>query len=668
MTIRTHTARLLTLLFCTLLTLCVVPTTLFAGEQEDTVKQAVTALDLASSPSLGEADAPVTIIVFSDYQCPYCKKAEATLIDIKRHYGDDVRLVFKQFPLPFHKQAVPAARAALAAHAQGKFELMHRQLFSRGDALEKAPNIDDYMILLAGFIGLDVDQFKIDYASDATTKLLEQDQALVKTLNIRGTPNFLVNGIKLTGAHPVDRFKEVIDPELASSKKLIKEGKVKRTKIHATRFAKNFGAGLDEAALKEAKRDKDAKAAAAKEATVHYVPVEKADPVHGNRDNALVTLVVFSDFECPYCKRGSDTINELQKHYGKKELRIIFKHLPLAFHKHAEPAARAAVAAHAQGEFWAMHDQLFYDQQALKTGGSEYFISLANKLELDVKKFERDIDSKRTRLKVETDKTLAEELGVRGTPNFFVNGIKITGAQPADVFKEAIDAQLELAAKMKKDEKGLKGEKLYKKLVEHNKAHAKPAPKKRAAVPDALTPKQLKTLRATSSSDVLGNRKKAKVIIYEFTDLQCPFCQRADGTMQELHDRYGEDLAIVTFHFPLPFHKQAEHAARAVIAADKQGKAHAMRTLIFEDQKQLKSAKDIDAHLASYARELGLNVKKFKKDYASKSTSQKVSDDMALGKEMEVRGTPHFFVEDQRLVGAQPVDKFADVIDESMAK
>lgn len=665
MTIHTQPTRLLTLLFCTLLALCVAPATLIAGEQEDTVKQAVTELDLSASPSFGKANAPVTIIVFSDYQCPYCKKAETTLIDLKRHYGDDVRLVFKQFPLPSHKQAIPAAKAALAAHAQGKFELMHRQLFSRKDALDTASNIDDYMILLAGFIGLDVEQFKLDYASKATAKLIEQDQALVKTLNVRGTPNFFVNGIKVMGAQSADSFKAIIDPELATSKKLIKDGKVKPSQIHATRFAKNFGAGLDELAIKTAK---EAKAAAIKEVDVHYIPVEKADPVLGNRKAALVTLVVFSDFECPYCKRGSDTIHELQKHYGKKELRIVFKHLPLPFHKHAEPAAKAAIAAHAQGEFWAMHDQLFYDQQALKEGGSEYFISLANKLELDVKQFEKDIDSKRTRLKVETDKKLAEELGVRGTPNFFVNGIKLTGAQPADVFKDAIDAQLELAKKMKKKEKGLKGEKLYKKLVEHNKEHAEPAPKKRAAVPDTLAPKKLKMLRAASSSDVLGNRKKAKVIIYEFTDLQCPFCKRGNDTMQELQDRYGDDLAIVTFHFPLPFHKQAKHAARAVIAAGKQDKAHAMRTLIFENQQQLKSAADIDAHLASHAKELGLNVKKFKKDYASKSTSQKVSDDMELGKDVEIRGTPHFFVEDQRVVGSQPIENFEREIDKAMPK
>lgn len=658
MTIHTRLlARPLIFALCALLTLSAAPTTLFAGAEEGATIEALEALDLAESPSFGEAEAPVTIIVFSDYQCPFCKRAEDTLIEIKRAYGDDVRVVYKQFPLPFHKQAIPAAKAALAAHAQGKFELMHRKLFSKNESLGKVSDIDGYMVELASFMGLDVEQFKKDYTSEATAALLEQDKELVNTLGVRGTPNFFVNGIQVIGAQPIEQFKEVIDPELATSKALIKDGRATGETIHATRFTENFA--------KEVVKRAEAKAAAnKKDVTVHHVPVEKADPVYGNRKDALVTIVVFSDFECPFCSRAATTMQEVQTHYGKKEIRVVFKHLPLPFHKRAKPAARAAVAAHAQGKFWAMHDHLFDDQQGLKAGGSEYFISLANKLDLDVKQFEKDLDSTKTRDKVEADMALAAEVGARGTPNFFINGIQVTGAQSADTFKGVIDEQLELARGMKKKDRKLEGETLYKKLVEHNAAHATPPEKK--VIPDTLTPKQLETLRGTKSSDVLGDREKARVVIYEFTDLQCPFCKRADATMLELHDRYGDDLAIVTFHFPLPFHKQAEQAAQAVIAAGKQGKAHAMRQLIFAHQQELKSTSDLEAHFAGYAKELGLDVKQFKKDYSSTSTAQKVDDDMALGSDLGVRGTPHFFVEDRRISGAQPLNKFEAMVDDAM--
>ncbi len=176
-------------------------------------------------------------------------------------------------------------------------------------------------------------------------------------------------------------------------------------------------------------------------ANVHLIPVEDDDPTYGNREEALVTLVVFSDFECPFCQKGAKVMKELQTHYGKKDVRMVFKHLPLPFHKQAKPAARAAIAAHNQGQFWDMHDQLFYDREALKAGGSEYFISLANKIELDVKTFEKDFASKDTESKLEKDMELAKEVGARGTPNFFINGIQVVGARPADDFKSVIDDQ-----------------------------------------------------------------------------------------------------------------------------------------------------------------------------------------------------------------------------------
>jgi len=164
----------------------------------------------------------------------------------------------------------------------------------------------------------------------------------------------------------------------------------------------------------------------------------------------------------------------------------------------------------------------------------------------------------------------------------------------------------------------------------------------------------------------MGNAKKARVVIYEFTDLQCPYCRRADETIAQIKKEYGSKVAVVTFQFPLAFHQQADEAARAVLAAKRQGKSWEMRAVIFEEQRSLRDG-DIDSTLIGFAKELGLNVKKFKKDYNDPKLQEQVDAEIKLGGELGVRGTPNFFINDKRLVGAQPADAFKKLIDAELS-
>lgn len=166
------------------------------------------------------------------------------------------------------------------------------------------------------------------------------------------------------------------------------------------------------------------------------VEVELGDaPVLG-APNAEVTLVVFSDFECPFCDRGADVVKALQTKHGAN-LAIAFKQRPLPFHKSARLAAKASLAAANQDKFWEYHDALFEDQKALDR---EALVQRATALELDVERFVADMDSPQMEERVRADEAEADRLGVRGTPTFFLNGRKITGAQPIAVFEEAIAA------------------------------------------------------------------------------------------------------------------------------------------------------------------------------------------------------------------------------------
>lgn len=163
--------------------------------------------------------------------------------------------------------------------------------------------------------------------------------------------------------------------------------------------------------------------------------------------DALVTIVIFSDFQCPFCARVTNTLDEIEKEYGQ-DVRLVYKHNPLPFHKEALPAALASEAAGRQGKFWKMHDLLFDNQRELKDDDLQRY---AKKLRLNRKKFRRDLKDQGLRRKVEDDRKQAAKLGARGTPAFFINGRFLSGAQPFDSFAKLIDAELAHARAMVRD-------------------------------------------------------------------------------------------------------------------------------------------------------------------------------------------------------------------------
>jgi protein-disulfide isomerase len=160
-------------------------------------------------------------------------------------------------------------------------------------------------------------------------------------------------------------------------------------------------------------------------------------PVRGPK-NAPVTIVEFSDFQCPYCKKAVPTLHEIEKQYGSK-VRVAFKHQPLPFHNNAKLAAIASVAAQEQGKFWEYHDKLFENQQALDRASLERY---AGELGLNASKFKSALDSKKLEARVDADAAEAGRSGVQGTPTFFINGQQLVGAQPLERFKALIDEEL----------------------------------------------------------------------------------------------------------------------------------------------------------------------------------------------------------------------------------
>ena len=598
-----------------------------------------------AQPSKGPDDALVTIVEFSEFQCPFCARVLPTVKQIQDTYGDDVRFVWRNLPLGFHQNADPAAQLAMEAYAQGgndKFWEIHDLMFENQRALSRA-DLENY----AQQVGLDMDKVKKALDEKAHAAVIKDDTTVAATMGARGTPNFFINGRNVRGAVPFEAFKTVIDAELATAKKLQEQG-VTSEQMYAT-ITKN---ALTKAAPPKPQQrpgQPDPKA-------VYKVPLQGDEPQKGP-DDALVTIVEFSDFECPFCGRVEPTLDQVKDKYGK-DVRVVWMNNPLPFHKNAKPAANAALEAHAQkGDegFWQMHEKLFQNQKALTRENLETY---AKEIGLNMKKFKEALDSDKYASTIQEQQALSTKLGARGTPAFFINGRNLRGAQPFQSFEIVIDEELEKAKGLVKS--GTARSEVYATTIAKGLEAPKAAP--RAAAPDA---NKVYNIPAPKNAPTKGS-PKGKIIIQEFSDFQCPFCSRVNPTIAQVIDEYGDQVQIIWRNYPLPFHKDAHLAAQAALEVYEQKGNKAFweyHDVLFENQKALSRP-----NLEKYAAQLGgINMKKFKKALDSEKHKPAVDADMKAVASAGARiGTPSFFINGKLLQGAQPYPAFKAAIDEQL--
>jgi len=356
---------------------------------------------------------------------------------------------------------------------------------------------------------------------------------------------------------------------------------------------------------------------------------------------APVTLTMFVDYECPYSRRAGETIVALRSKYGQK-LRLEVHQRPLVFHAHAKNAALAVLAAGEQGKSFAMHERLLSLTKPLDDDAIE---SIARDLPLDLPRFRLAWNGPRAADALARDEALASKLGADGTPTFFVNGRKLMGAQPIETFAKAIDEEIVAANDLLA--KGTRPEDVPLVLAKRNE-HAPEIGVHESKPIDP--PKEAKVQVALGASPILG-RVSAPVDVVVFSDFQCPYCAKARATALELEKQHHGDVRIVFKHKPLPFHQNAKLAAKASLAADEQGKFWPYHDVLFAHQDALDRAS-----LEKYASELGLDVARFRDAIDSERLEARVNADMAEADRLEVKGTPTFFVNGRRMVGAQPLD------------
>jgi protein-disulfide isomerase len=169
------------------------------------------AVDSSGHPSLGTKNAPITIVEFTDFQCPFCRASENTVKQIRSKYGDKVRLVHMDFPLSFHSHALDAAKAARCANDQNKFWQFHDSLFENQGKLSPAD-----LKQTAKTLGLNSAEFDACFDKAKHESEIKSDMAAGEKLGVDGTPAFFIDGRPIVGAQPLPQFEQIIDDELAS--------------------------------------------------------------------------------------------------------------------------------------------------------------------------------------------------------------------------------------------------------------------------------------------------------------------------------------------------------------------------------------------------------------------------------------------------------------------
>ena len=597
---------------------------------------------VGDAPTRGGKEPKVTIVEFSDFQCPFCGRVEPTLSQLEKDYGNDISISFKQLPLPFHEHAMESAEAAKAAQEQGKFWQMHDKLFANQTALTRA-DLDKY----AQEIGLDMGKYKAAMDSHKFKDSIKRDSDEAEKFGARGTPNFFLNGRNLRGAQPLEAFKSTIDEEIKKADEKLKAG-VSRANLYAE-LTKN---GLDKAAPPPP----PPAAAGEPDPNTAYKAELGSLPIRGDKD-APVTIVMWSDFQCPFCGRVEPTITKILADY-KGKVRLAWHDLPLPFHQNAMPAAMAARAAAEQGKFWDMHDKLFANQTNLDRPSLDKY---AQEVGLNMSKYKAAMDSDKFKKEISADSDAGAKIGARGTPAFFINGKFLSGAQPYEAFKAKIDEELKKADEMVA--KGTPKGKVYEAIMKTAKTEVPKAPAQAAGAPEQ-GPEQDKTIFKVEAGDAPAKGPKdAPLQVIVFSDFQCPFCKRVEPTLTQLEKEYQGKVRMVWKNYPLPFHQNAEPAAEAAMAADAQGKFWPMHDKLFENQTALDRPS-----LEKYAQDLGLNMSKFKADLDSSKFKSTIESTTKEGSTVGVNGTPAVFINGRKISGAYPFETFKKIADEELAK
>jgi protein-disulfide isomerase len=363
--------------------------------------------------------AAVALIVFTDFECAFCGRLVPTLAEIEKQFGEKVVIALRHFPLDFHKDAIHAHRGALAAHEQGKFWQFHDAVFEAQDELNPQA-----MRGLAARLDLDLNKYDAFLKSEEVNTVMAVDKIVAKGAKVEGTPTMLLNGRKLVGALPMATLRPLIEGEISRVEARAKEKGVPvyqaRSEVSQTNFLRSQGE--DDGSIER----------------LHQVTTDGV-ALKGAKDPKVV-IMIFSDFECPFCSRLDPIISRAMEEYP--DLAVGFRHYPLDIHQQARMAAQSTVFAGNFGKFWEMHDILFKNQNDLTLDG---LVRHGTAIGLDGKLLRAALEKGTHAKQVDSDLSLGNLIGVQSTPTVAINGRLLDSVKDYAEYRALIDKAIQQA-------------------------------------------------------------------------------------------------------------------------------------------------------------------------------------------------------------------------------
>lgn len=388
-------------------------------------------------PYRGDPNAPIVMLEYSDYGCPFCNRyfvqTEPALDEAYVREGQ-VRVVFHDLPLVDLHPNAPAAHVASLCVADQGAELywnMHAELFRSVEEWQANPDPNAIFARLAEEVGADMDLYNACIAEGSKTAIVEERVATAQGRGFNGTPTFQFVRVEdggvfqLVGAQPYDQFSGLIDALLAGeTPQTAQQAAQPEPGIPFWATAEGWAPDPNRPGYNMA-----------------------GDQYRGSLD-APLTVVEFSDFQCPFCKQHAETTQPVldEKYVDTGKVLWIFKHFPLNIHPQAPAAGVAAECAAEQGQFWEMNDLLFANVDAWSINDpTPVFVDLAGQLGLDSAAFTACLAEPAMAERVNADLAAGQPY-VRGTPTFIIlkgeQGSIVPGALPADRFSAILDEEL----------------------------------------------------------------------------------------------------------------------------------------------------------------------------------------------------------------------------------
>ncbi len=590
----------------------------------------------AEDPTRGPAMAPVTVIVFGDYACMHCRRANGFLQKLLEENKDGgFRVVWKHLPMN-DEDAVSAAVLAHGVRELGgdaAFWTFHDSVYA-DELIGQSMHARVALGLQKARTLIDADTRAIAEASqefgvDRVRSSVEMGSAL----GINALPTLFINGRRMVGAKDLETIRAAIAEERAAVAPLLATGmsmpdaNVARMRVAAENDALLWGSPA-------APSDGDAEVAAEEELprateSVFKVAID-GSPTLGPSD-APVTIVAFSDFQCPHCRDAQTTLRSLQQAYPGK-LRFVFKHNPLPSHDDGLKASLfAAFVQRKLGEkaFFLAHDELFARELSEQT-----FFDIARKLGLDPNEAVAAVAERRELATVEADLLAADEVGARSTPTFFINGRALVGAVPEAAFRAAIDEELKHAEQLRAT--GVAASDLYANII--REGFVAPLP------PRVKAPSIGKAAAARGPTD-------APLVVHIFADFECHYCRVHAKTLTRLEQEFKGKLQVVFHPHPLRGARARRASLAGLEALKQKGQSGFWK---FSDKLFSLEGALTDDVIAQAFTDSGLDASKLAAAFENESYGAQLDEEIALAEGLGLTGTPMSLVNGYRVSGAVP--------------